>query len=148
MRTIRTAIGAVMMSGLLSACAVFAPTYDPGLDQSTNAAYAGVSQILANADLGAYTDPASYATAQSQYVSTTSALSIAAMRAGSEPVASKGTGSKARDLLVGLIQGCRAQVLSLAAIHQRSGLKPGTGITQPVQVACDEAARAVGATKH
>ena len=145
MRTIRMVVAACATGMMLSACAVFAPAYDQTLATETNAAYQGVSQILASADLGAYSDPASYSGAQAQYVSTTSALSIAAMRAGSETVAPRGTGAKARDLLVQQIEGCRSQVLALAAIHQRSGLKPGTGMTQPVQVSCDEAARAVSA---
>ena len=145
MRTLRLVVGSVLSAATLAGCAVFAPAYDPTLATETNTAYQGVSQILASADLGAYSDPSSYTAAQSQYVNATSALSIAAMRAGSETVAARGTGSKARDLLVQQIQGCRSQVLALAAIHQRSGIKPGTGMTQPVQVSCDEAARAVGA---
>ncbi|MBS0298277.1 MAG: hypothetical protein JSR45_18405 [Proteobacteria bacterium] len=148
MRALRTVVGSMLMAATLGACAVFAPAYDPTLASETNTAYQGVSQILASAQLGAYADPSSYSGAQAQYVNVTAALSIAAARAGAEPVAARGTGEQARDKLVGLIQGCRSQVLALAQVHQRRGIPNDAGFIQPVQVACDEASRAVTAMQN
>lgn len=54
---------------------------------------------------------------------------------------------KARDLLTGMIQGCSDQVASYAKMHQAFGIQPASGATQPMMVACDQAAKAAQAMK-
>ncbi len=148
--TIAHAIRAASVAGLalvLSACAVFAPPYDPTLDQKTTAAYEGVAKLAAQAELGVYADKATYPGAINAYADIQGALAVAAVRAATAPTASK-PAIQARDATVNLIKGCSAQVSGLAALHKAYGVVPNTGATTPMMISCDMAAKAVGAMKN
>jgi hypothetical protein len=148
--TIVHAIRAASVAGLalvLSACALFAPPYDPTLDQKTTAAYESVAKLAAQAEMGLYQDKATYPGAVDTYATIQGALAVAAVRAASAPVAGK-RAEAARDATVGFIKGCGAQVSGLATLHRTYGVAPATGATTAMMVSCDQAAKAVGAVKN
>ena len=129
---------------LLSACAVFAPRYDPVVGPETNQAYTMASQLLSQIDLGKYPDPSSFNGALDDYAAIDAHLATAEMRAASLPVSTR-IARSARDDLVSFIQGCRAQIRSLADQHRRFGFPTLIGATQPARISCDQAARAANA---
>jgi len=131
----------------LTACAVFAPPYDPVLDQKTTAAYESVAKLAAQAEMGLYQDKTTYPATVDTYATIQGGLAVAAVRAASAPVAGK-RAEQARDMTVGFIKGCSAQVTGLATLHQTFGVVPNTGATQAMMVACDQAAKAVAAMKN
>jgi hypothetical protein len=139
--------GAVLaMALLLSACAMFAPRYDATLDTSTTSAYEMVARFAANGELGTYSDKASFAATSTQYADALAQLAVAKMRAAT--LLTQGSKAlRARDLLTGMIQGCSDQVASYAKMHQAFGIQPASGATQPMMVACDQAAKAAQAMK-
>jgi hypothetical protein len=129
---------------LLSACAVFAPRYDPVVGTQTTEAYVMASQLLSQIDLGKYPDPASYRGALDDYAAVDARLATAEMRASGLPASTRISRS-ARDDLVSFIQGCRAQISSLADQHRRFGFPVSIGATAPARISCDQAARAANA---
>jgi hypothetical protein len=129
---------------LLSACAVFAPRYDPVVGTQTSEAYTLASALLSQIDLGKYPDATSFPAALDSYAAIDARLATAEMRASAEPV-STGIARSARDDLVSFIQGCRAQIRSLADQHRRFGFPVAAGATAPARVSCDQAARAANA---
>lgn len=131
---------------LLSACAVFAPRYDPVVGTQTSEAYTLASELLSQIDLGKYPDPASFPATLDRYAAVDARLATAEMRASALPV-STGISRSARDDLVSFIQGCRAQIHSLADQHRRFGFPVAVGATAPARVACDQAARAANAMR-
>lgn len=144
------AIRAVSAAGLaltLSGCALFAPPYDATLDQKTTAAYESVAKLAAQAEMGLYQDKATYDATVNTYADIQGALAVAAVRAATAPTAGK-RAAQARDMTVGFIKGCSAQVSGLAALHKAYGVSAGTGATQAMMVSCDQAAKAVGAMKN
>lgn len=130
----------------LAGCAVFAPPDDPVLDSKITTAYEGVAKLAAQAEMGLYTDKATYAGAIGAYADIQAGLAVAAVRAGSQPYAAR-PAQKAIADEVALIQGCSAQVKGLAQLHQLAGIVPNTGATTAMMVACDQAAKAVTAMK-
>lgn len=145
-QAIRT-VGVVGLSLALSACALFAPPYDATLDEKTTSAYESVAKLAAQAEMGLYQDKATYAGTVDTYATIQGALAVVAVRAASAPVAGK-RAEQARDMTVGFIKGCSAQVSGLATLHKTYGVVPGTGATQAMMVSCDQAAKAVGAMKN
>ena len=81
------AAGAAGLALALGACALFAPPYDPTLDEKTTAAYEGVAKLVAQAEMGLYQDKATYPGAVDTYATIQSALAVAAVRAASAPTA-------------------------------------------------------------
>lgn len=144
-RALRT--GAMLgLAMLLAACAMFAPRYDATLDTTTTGAYQMIAGFAANGELGTYSDKATYDATAPQYAQALSQLAVAGLRAGTLPVGGK-RAVTARDLLVKLINGCSAQVTSYAKMHKQFGIQPASGATQPMMVACDQAAKAAQAMK-
>ena len=131
---------------LAGGCALFAPRYDAEVGNRASEAYEHVAQLLAEAEYGKFRSPETFAAAIDRYAEADALLATAAMRAAALPV-SAGPAVKARELLVRQIEGCRARVKSLAAIHQRSGIAPDAGLTENAFVSCDQAARAATAMK-
>jgi hypothetical protein len=131
----------------LAGCVGFAPRYDEVLDEKTTSAYENISKFLAEIEMGKYQTPDTFASAANQYAEIQGELAVAEMRAASLPVPHKGTAVRARDLLVSMIQGCKASVVTLSALHKTSGLIPNTGTSAGAQVKCDQAARAARAMK-
>ena len=144
------AVGGVMIRGfavalgaaLLAACAVFAPGYDPVIDEKATQAYEEVARVLAEVELGRYAEPASYEASAAQYPVIDAQLAVAEMRARTLTVSGE-RADRARELIVSQIRGCREQMKSLADQHRTTGVPPGVGATQPVMVSCDLALRAV-----
>jgi len=141
------AAGGAGLALVLGACALFAPPYDATLDQKTTAAYEGVAKLSAQAEMGLYQDKATYDATVGAYADIQGALAVAAVRAATAPTAGK-RAAQARDMTVGFIKGCSAQVAGMAALHKAYGVVPGTGATQAMMVSCDQAAKAVGAMKN
>ena len=137
---------ALALTLLLAACAMFAPRYDATLDQKTTGAYELVAGFAASAEMGSYTDKASFDGVASDYASAQAQLAVAKLRAATLTTQGKAA-VKARDLLVGLIQGCSDRVGGFAAQHKAFGIQPATGATQPMMVSCDQAAKAAQAMK-
>ncbi|KRA65991.1 hypothetical protein ASD79_01535 [Caulobacter sp. Root655] len=138
---------AFALATALAGCALFAPPYDPTLDQKTTTAYEGVARLAAEAEMGLYQDKATYAGKIGTYADIQAALAVAAIRASTAPVGGKRAG-EARDITVGLIKGCGGQVSGLATLHKAFGVVPATGATTAMMVSCDQAAKAVGAMKN
>ncbi|MBI1683551.1 hypothetical protein [Caulobacter hibisci] len=69
----------------ISGCAVFAPPDDPVLDSKITTAYEGVAKLAAQAEMGLYTDKATYPATIGTYADIQAALAVAAVRAGSQP---------------------------------------------------------------
>jgi hypothetical protein len=130
----------------LSACTVFVPRFDPYVSEKTNSAYTEVAELLAAIDLGKYTMTDSFKDAIDKYASIDGKLAAASQRA-TMLNAPTGPSQSARDMLVRVIEGCRTQIKELASDHRTAGLQPNAGITQPVMVSCDQAARAADAMK-
>jgi hypothetical protein len=145
MRVARTFALSLVLALFVGGCALFAPAYDETLDQKSTSAYENVVKLLARVELGAFTDPDSYAEAEEDYATVLAELAVARLRADTLPVSNHGTAAEARSLLSTFIQNCATQVQELAAIHRSSGVQPQSGITQPIQVTCDQAARAARA---
>ncbi|MEJ2816590.1 hypothetical protein [Caulobacter sp. CCG-8] len=145
-QAIRT-VGVAGLALALSACALFAPPYDATLDEKTTSAYESVAKLAAQAEMGLYQDKATYPGTVDTYATIQGALAVVAVRAASAPVAGK-RAEQARDMTVGFIKGCSAQVSGLAKLHQTYGVVPNTGATQAMMVSCDQAAKAVGAMKN
>ena len=144
MHRIRNTAALVSLILLLSACAVFAPRYDPVVGPATSQAYTLASQLLSQIDLGKYPDPSSFNGALDDYAAIDAQLATAEMRASALPVSTR-IARGARDDLVSFIQGCRAQIRSLADQHRRFGFPTLIGATQPARISCDQAARAANA---
>lgn len=140
-------LAAVVATLVLAGCQTFAPAYDATLDTQMTTAFQGVARLAAEIELGSYADKATYDGATSEYTTIISSLTVAGLRADTLPVQAKAPAEKARGLLVGLIKGCQTQVTTVAAIHKASGLAPGAGISAPMMVSCDQAARAAQALK-
>lgn len=134
------------VSAQMSACTIFAPRFDPYVSQKTNSAYTEVAELLSAVDLGKYIMPDSFKDAVDKYASIDGKLAAASQRV-TKLNAPTGPSQSARDLLKRQIEGCRNQIKELAAGHKMAGLQPSTGITQPVMVSCDQAARAADAMK-
>lgn len=137
---------ALILPIALAGCAMFAPRYDATLDTATTGAYQQIAGFAAAAELGSYTDKASYQPTAPQYASALAQLSVAKLRASTLPTQGKAA-EKARGLLAGLIQGCSDQLTSFAKMHQMFGIQPASGATQPLMVSCDQAAKAAQAMK-
>lgn len=131
---------------LLSACAMFAPRYDPTLDEKTSGAYELVARFTANAELGNYADRASYDVAAPQYAEAQAKLAVAQIRAEGLPVQGD-RAATARGQLVSFIKGCSARLTSFATQHRKFGIEPDSGARQSMMVSCDQAARAAQAMK-
>lgn len=144
--TLQAPAAALLVPLLLAGCALFAPRYDPALDQSVTGAYQSVARFAANGELGTYEDKSSFAATAPQYADAEAALAVAKLRAATLPVQGK-PATHARELLVKLIQGCSDQVASYAQQHKQFGIQPASGATQPMMVACDQAAKAASALK-
>ena len=136
-----------LAAALQSGCALFAPRYDAELDSQAATSYLGVARLLAGVELGEFASPGSYVEARSRYADVVAALAAAEQHARSLPVASRGTAPRARAALASLIADCRAQVVSLAGIHRRVGLRPDMGVTSAVNTSCDAAARGARAMR-
>lgn len=131
----------------LAGCVGFAPRYDSVLDEKTTSAYENISKFLAEIEMGKYQTPDTFAQASDEYAEIQGELAVAEMRAASLPVPRRGTAVRARDLLVSMIQGCRASIVTLTTLHKTSGLIPNSGTSAAPQVKCDQAARAARAMK-
>lgn len=132
---------------LQTGCAFFAPRYDANLDNEVSSSYVGVARLLAGVELGEFASKSSYADASSRYADVVAQLALAEQRARSLPIAGKGTAARARTALASLIADCRAQVVSLAGLHRRVGLRPEMGVTAAVATSCDAAARGARAMR-
>ena len=131
---------------LLSSCAMFAPRYDPTLDQKTSDAFEIVARFAANAELGNYADKASYGDAAPQYAEARAKLAVAEIRAQGLPVQGE-RAATARDRLVSFIKGCGDRLTSFATQHRKFGIQPDSGTPQSMMTSCDQAARAAQAMK-
>ena len=145
MPIVRRAAALVLLAAL-AGCTLFAPRYDPTLDQKITGAYQLVAGFAASGELGSYADKASYDATAPQYAEAQAQLAVARLRAENAPVQGKAA-VRARALLGGLIQGCSDRIGSFAAQHRKFGIQPGTGATQAMMTSCDQAARAAQALK-
>jgi outer membrane PBP1 activator LpoA protein len=140
-RQAAAALPALLAALWLGGCAVFAPAFDPVLDEKTTAAYESVATLAAEVELGKYEDKATYDAAGDRYATINGLLSVAVIRADTLPVSGK-PAEAARDALTANIRGCRDQVTGLAQVHKLDGLKAGSGATAAMMASCDMAARA------
>ena len=138
---------AVAMSICLAGCIGFAPRYDEVLDEKTTSAYEKISTFLAEVELGKYEKSESFAEASDDYAKIQGLLAVAALRAVTLPVPTRGTAARGKAMLVSMIQGCKASIATLGALHKSGGLKPNTGTPAGAQVKCDQAAKAARAMK-
>lgn len=128
----------------LASCATFVPRYDQTVGAQTAEAYRLASQLLAQIELGKFEQAASFNPAIDQYAAIDAHLATAELQASTLPVATR-VSRAARDDLVAFIQGCRAQIRSLADQHRRFGFAQGIGATAAARISCDQAARAANA---
>jgi len=131
---------------LIAGCDVIAPSYDAQADSRVVNAYQQISEILAKAELGAFTSKSSFSDQINAYASIISQLETSKLSIeGDAPKNSKLPSAKANTLLVGIIDGCISEVKSFSQLHQKFGIPANSGATQPVRVACDETVKSVGA---
>ncbi|MEM1361564.1 MAG: hypothetical protein AAGF94_07580 [Pseudomonadota bacterium] len=130
----------------LGGCSVFAPPYLPEAEKSMASAYTSISQITACVDLGLCATPASFTAKESDYISAIAGMKTAETIVSNwNPPFDNAPSSKSKKLLLELIDGCRMQLVSLSDIHRKNGVPAGVGLTQPVDVSCNQALRATQA---
>lgn len=131
---------------MITGCDALAPSFDAAANTRVTSAYQSISEILAKAELGAFTSKSSFAGQIDAYAGIISALETAKLTIeGDAPSNEKLPAFKANQLLVGIIEGCLSEVKSFSALHKEFGIPASSGATQPVRVACDETVKAVGA---
>jgi hypothetical protein len=125
----------------LAACQLFSPAYDPQVGNPTTQAYQGAMQLVAEAEYGRFSDPASFDEAVPRYAAIEAQLATAQIRAEAGDSGATRLSRHAARLLPGQIQGCRNQLKRLAQTHREEGIAPGAGLTGSVARTCDMAAR-------
>jgi hypothetical protein len=142
MKTSKTALLALAAAFLLPLPACQAPPLDPRIGAATREAHDGAMRLVAEAEAGRFADPASFEGAAPRYGALDAQLSEARGHAEAAPLGAGPLARRAAALLPRQIEGCRAQLERLAAIHRREGIAPRAGLTGSVAVACDLARRA------
>ena len=123
----RRLLAAIALLWLVS-CAAFVPRYDATVGTQTTEAYRLTSELLSQIELGKFEQAASFTAAIDDYAAIDALLATAELQASTLSVATR-VSRTARDDLVGFIQGCRAQIRSLADQHRRFGFAQGIGAT-------------------
>ncbi|MEE4279409.1 MAG: hypothetical protein V2I82_13155 [Halieaceae bacterium] len=133
----------------LTACStnLIVPAYDARLDTAVSSAHTAAAKITACIDLGLCATAESFAEQEANYIEAIANLKTAGLIAGSLP-ASNDTARASREDLVSFVDGCREQLVSLAQLHLAGQTKPELGMTQSVDVSCDQALRAAQAMKQ
>ena len=135
-----------VLGALLSGCAAFAPPYQAEADRMATESFAATSELLAKAELGEFVTPQSYPPAVDTYAKAISGMETARLLASTGGTATEAA-ETAKATQLAVIDACLANIKSLAGLHRSGGLIPGTGATQPVRVACDQAVRAIQALR-
>lgn len=142
----RPRLSAFAAFAFFTGCSVFAPPYLAGAERSMASAYSSVSEITACVDLGLCATPASFTAKEGNYINAIAGMKTAETTVSNwKPPFESAPSSKSKKLLLELIDGCRSQLISLSNIHRQSGVPAGAGLTQPVDVACNQALRATQA---
>ncbi|MEM6747334.1 MAG: hypothetical protein AAF608_07935 [Pseudomonadota bacterium] len=129
---------------LLPGCALFAPPYDPALEDAVAKGNEHAGKVTVCAELGLCATPESFADQQDNYTTAIASLKAGKVIAeGWEPPRFNATARRASDLIVEQIDGCQTSVIELLTIHREEGLAPGVGLSQPVDIACDLALSSV-----
>lgn len=136
-------VASLVLFLFLSGCVLFAPPFSEELEKNLSEGYKSISKVTACIDLGLCSTRSSFKNNEEAYTSAVASLKTARLIAGGM---STRIGSAGEDL-VGLIDGCIAQIDSLSKIHRASGVPANVGISQPVIVACDQPLRAAQALK-
>ncbi|MEL7114269.1 MAG: hypothetical protein AAGP08_01545 [Pseudomonadota bacterium] len=137
----------ILCTFLIAACEII-PRYNSEADTLITGAYQDISTILAKADLGAFTSKSSFAGEIDTYASIIGKLETAKISVGNKtPTNSRQPAAKTGATLDSIIGDCITQVKAFSDDHRDRGIIPGIGATQPVRVACDAAARAIGVNR-
>lgn len=141
----RSTLIAALLS--VSGCSAFAPAYVRDADTKATSGYEELSVLLAKAELGAFEDNSSYADQVDEYASVVSKFAVAKLAFAKSGTGSGVTRAAAANSLDILITNCISLVEGLADEHELAGIVPKTGTTQPAQVGCDAAVKAIRATQ-
>lgn len=136
----------IFLAAFLCACSPFAPPYQAEADASASRSFEATSEILARVELGQYETPRSYPAAIDDYVKAISAMETARLLVSSAP-ADAAPAEAAKDAQLQVVDACLANIKTLADMHKSLGLVPGSGVTQPVRVTCDQAVRTIQALR-
>jgi hypothetical protein len=139
--------GIAALALIVSGCSTFAPTYIKDADSKATVGYEELSVLLAKADLGAFEARSSYAEQVDKYAGVVSKFMVARLAFAQSGGGAGITRAEAATTLDALIGNCIQLVELLASEHEAAGIVPRTGATQPVQVGCDAAVKAIRATK-
>ena len=135
----------VFAAMLVGGCSYrFVPAYSADAAKSGNAAFETISVLLAKGELGALQSSASYPNSVNQYASAISQLETAAFTIEQSNSGRIVVGAEA---LSSLISNCINLVKKYAEAHKMYGIKPNSGINQPVRVGCDAAVSAISDAK-
>lgn len=133
---------------ILSACSIFAPPYVEEADARATEAYEVLSKILAKADLGLLRSPSTFNDYADDYATVISKFETAAFSVGGAPSGENSTPlAQAKTSLNVILQSCLNLVKLFSKEHKEFGIVEGSGTVQPVRVSCDQAVKAIRATK-
>ncbi len=126
------AIGAVLV--LVAGC-----SRNPQFQMANaNRAYGAFSELyvlLAKAEIGAFRKPSSFAGAVDSYAEVMGGFEIGRLLGRDRP--------ESTAALQGPVDGCIAELRSMAGMHRASGIDPDAPILQSVRSRCDTAALAI-----
>ena len=135
----------LIMPLLLMGCDVLTPAYNADADQRVVDAYQKISELMAKADLGALTSKSSYQTELNTYALIISQLETSKLSISGQVPGGDGPAAQSGKLLINILDGCLTNVKAFSQMHQKFGIQPNIGATQPVRTACDQTVKAVGA---
>ncbi len=130
---------------VVGGCSV-TPQLNKDLAKLATKSYNDLSTLLAKAELGALRSNSSFDKSVDNYAAIVSGYETVRLYVGSSNPQDNSAVGASSSTLGRLIDICLQQVKFLAEAHKASGIKPGSGITQPVRVSCDAATRSITAS--
>lgn len=133
---------------LIASCTVFAPPYKAEADVQVSKAYEQITEITACIDLGLCATTKSFKGKEENYTKAISALKsayliVASWKSNNPDLPA----TEANTTLLEIVKGCESAIVTLADLHKSVGLIAGSGVSQPVDIQCDQAVRAIRANK-